>query len=57
VRADLRVYKTAVHALDQEVAKTDGDIEKAFRNARIAQDAYELAVMRLDEHTASHGCE
>lgn len=56
VRADLRVYKAAVYALEQEAARNDGDIEKAFRDARIAQDAYELARMKLDEHTESHGC-
>jgi len=56
VRADLRVYRAAVFALEQEAGKNDGDVEKAFRNARIAQDAYELASMKLDEHTVSHGC-
>jgi len=56
VRADLRVYRAAVNALDKEVAKNDGNIEKAFKNARIAQDAYELASMKPDEHIASHGC-
>ena len=57
VRADLKVYREAVKGLEEEAVKVNGAVEKAFKNARIAQDAYELARMRFEDHVESHGCD
>ena len=57
MRADLRVYKEAVKGLEEEAVRQDGNVEKAFKNARIAQDSYELARMRFEEHLQTHGCD
>jgi hypothetical protein len=54
MRADLRVYKEAVDALEESAG---GGFEKAHRLAEIARIAYEAARNRFNAHVSSHRCE
>jgi hypothetical protein len=57
MRADLRVYRDAVNLLDAEALTGSGTgFEKAVKNARIAQAAFEAARDRYNQHVSSHGC-
>jgi hypothetical protein len=53
VRADLKVYKEAVIALQEQ---TGPDFREAHKKAERARLAYEVARGKLDAHKASHGC-
>ena len=54
MRADLRVYRDAVDALDEHSGE---GFEKAHRLAEIARIAYEAARDRFSAHVSSHRCE
>lgn len=54
MRADLRVYRDAVDALEEH---TGEGFEKAHKLAEIARIAYEAARNRFNAHTSSHRCE
>ena len=54
MRADLRVYRDAVNALEEN--KGEG-FEKAHKLAEIARSAYEAARDRFNAHMSSHRCE
>jgi hypothetical protein len=58
LRADLKVYRDAVDALEELVLKQgiDRGFEKAAKNAQIAQRSFEYARKRLDQHIAMHAC-
>jgi hypothetical protein len=57
MRADLRLYRDAVNVLDTEAITGSGvSFEKAVRNTRIAQLAFEAARDRYNGHVTSHGC-
>jgi hypothetical protein len=56
MRADLRVYRDAVSVLDAEVLTGSGtSFEKAVRNTKLAQLAFETARDRYNQHVSSHG--
>jgi hypothetical protein len=54
MRADLRVYRDAVDALEEN---TGDGFDKAHKLAEIARIAYEAARDRFNAHTSSHRCE
>ena len=54
MRADLRVYRDAVDALE---ANRGTGFEKAHKLAKIARIAYEAARDRFNAHVSSHRCE
>jgi hypothetical protein len=54
MRADLRVYKDAVDALESSTTK---GFDKAHKLAEIARVAYEAARDRFNAHVSSHRCE
>jgi hypothetical protein len=54
MRADLRVYRDAVDALEE--IKGEG-FEKAHKLAEIARVAFEAARDRFNAHVTSHRCE
>lgn len=54
MRADLRVYRDAVNALERT---TGLDFEKAHKLAEIARVSYEAARDRFNAHVTSHKCE
>jgi hypothetical protein len=54
MRADLRVYRDAVDALEEN---TGEGFEKAHHLAEIARIAYEAARDRFNAHVTSHRCE
>lgn len=54
MRADLRVYRDAVDALDRH---TGEGLEKCHKLAEIARIAYEAARNRFNAHVSSHRCE
>jgi hypothetical protein len=56
LRADLKVYRDAVVALEAKALSTDRGFEKAARNAQVAQRAFEHARERLNRHIAMHAC-
>jgi hypothetical protein len=57
MRADLRIYRDAVNRLDAEAVSGSGaSFEKAVRNVRIAQAAFEAARDKFNAHVASHRC-
>ena len=59
MRADLRVYRRAIEALDL-IALQGGkgvSFDKAARETEIAQRTFMAARDRLNQHTSSHGCE
>ena len=53
LRADLRVYRDAVVALQES---TGPDFREAHHKAEHARLAYEAARDRFNAHVASHGC-
>ena len=54
MRADLRVYRDAVDALEEHTGK---GFEKAHKLAEIARIAYQAARDRFETHVSSHRCE
>lgn len=54
MRADLRVYRDAVNALEEH---TGEGFEKSHHLAEIARIAYEAARDRFNAHVSSHRCE
>jgi hypothetical protein len=58
LRADLKVYRAAVDALESLALKQgiDRAFEKAAKNAKVAERAFENARERLDRHVAMHAC-
>lgn len=54
MRADLRVYKDAMDALEESTGKNFGRTHKLAETARIA---FEAARDRFNAHVASHKCE
>jgi hypothetical protein len=54
MRADLRVYRDAVDALE---ANAGEGFEKAHKLAEIARNAYEAARARFNAHVTFHRCE
>jgi hypothetical protein len=54
MRADLRVYRDAVNALEES---TREGFEKAHKLAETARIAYESARDRFNRHVSSHRCE
>lgn len=54
MRADLRVYKDAVEALEESTGKNFERVHKLAESARIA---FEAARDRFNAHVASHKCE
>ena len=59
VRADMKVYRQAVDALDAAtINRTPANkFEKLAKDAARAQKAFERARDRLKKHVAEHGCE
>ena len=55
MRADLRVYRQAVVALELEPGPDD--FPAVHKNAERARQAYEAARATLEAHIAVHGCE
>ena len=54
MRADLRVYRDSVDALEETVGE---GFERAHKLAEIARVSYEAARDRFNAHVASHRCE
>jgi len=55
MRADLRVYREAIVALELNPAPEDYPMVQ--KNAERARAAYEAARANLEAHIAVHGCE
>jgi len=55
MRADLRVYRQSVVALELEPAPEE--FPRVHRDAERARLAYEAARATLDAHIAVHGCQ
>jgi len=54
MRADLRVYRDSVDALEEHSGE---GFEKAHKRAEIARIAYQAARDRFNMHVSSHRCE
>jgi hypothetical protein len=54
LRADLKVYADTIAVLQRSLGNT---FEKAHLRVESARRAYQVARRKLNDHSATHGCE
>jgi hypothetical protein len=56
LHADVRVYMSAVQALEAQIGGDEENFRKAVHDVRVAREAFTEARTKLNRHIASHGC-